>query len=485
MSKQKPPVIYWFRQDLRLADLPGLAAAAETGPVIPCYIHDPESAGRWAPGGASRWWMHHSLAALGKDIAERGGELLVYQGDTREILDYLVDATDARAIFCSRAYEPWAAELERELHEACTERDVEFKRFAGSLLFEPEQIANQSGDPFKVFTPFWKACLRQPQPKSPRDAPASGSFAEVPAPRPDAASARSLNGLELLPRNPDWAAGWEDLWAPGAAGAAERLETFLEHGLGDYADGRNHPAREVTSRLSPHIRFGEISPRQIWHAAEQSGQPASQLNKFLSELGWREFSYHLLHHFPEIPEKAFKDQFENFPWAGNKAHLRAWQKGQTGYPIVDAGMRELWQTGYMHNRVRMVVASFLTKHLLLPWQDGEAWFWDCLVDADLASNSCSWQWVAGSGADAAPYFRIFNPTAQGEKFDKAGDYVRRWVPEIAGLPDKYLHEPAAAPDEILADAGITLGKDYPQPLVDHKAARQAALDAYDTVKKAR
>ena len=478
------PIIYWFRNDLRLADLPGLAAAAATGrPVIPCYILDDDSAGRWAPGGASRWWLHHSLASLEASIAGRGGELLIYRGDTRKILAYLATNTGAAGIYCSRAYEPWAAELERSLHDDFEAEDLEFKRFAGSLLFEPEQIANQSGDPFKVFTPFWKACLREPEPKAPKDAPGKGIFADIPKPRPPAADARSLDGLELLPTSPNWAEGWEQLWRPGETGARARLDTFLDEGLGDYAAGRDHPAMDVTSRLSPHIHHGEISPRQIWHTVSDGRRPQQQVKKFLSELGWREFSYHLLHHFPQIPEKAFKEQFADFPWLGKKHHLEAWQKGQTGYPIVDAGMRELWQTGYMHNRVRMVVASFLTKHLLLPWQQGEEWFWDCLVDADLASNSCSWQWVAGSGADAAPYFRIFNPTTQGEKFDKQGEYVRRWVPEIEALPDKYLHEPSAAPKDVLEKAGITLGEDYPEPLVDHKAARQAALDAYGEIRK--
>ena len=285
-----------------------------------------------------------------------------------------------------------------------------------------------------------------------------------------------------MPQNPNWAEGWEDLWRPGEHGARDRIEAFTKHGLAQYGDGRDHPALEVTSRLSPHLHFGEVSPRQVWHAATGSGQAGKEIDKFLSELGWREFSYHLLYHFPHIPEKAFKEPFNEFPWVGKREHLAAWQRGQTGYPIVDAGMRELWQTGFMHNRVRMVVASFLTKHLLLSWQQGEEWFWDTLVDADLASNACSWQWVAGSGADAAPYFRIFNPTAQGGKFDKAGAYVRRWVPELRSLPDKYLHEPWNAPAEVLAEAGIELGRDYPAPIVDHKAARQAALDAYAAIR---
>jgi deoxyribodipyrimidine photo-lyase len=478
------PVIYWFRQDLRLNDLPGLEAAVKTNkPVIPVYILDSAAAGRWAPGGASRWWLHHSLASLACAIQERGGELLIYAGNAAEILGDLTEKTGAGTVYCSRRYEPWAAAQERKAHDTLEENGRTLKRFPGSLLFEPEQIANQSGQPFKVFTPFWKACRRQPEPRVPRGAPGKGVFADIPAPRPGGASARSLGGLDLLPTRPDWAAGWEKLWQPGETGARARIEDFTAHGLSQYGEGRDRPALDVTSRLSPHLHFGEVSPRQVWHAARDSDQPGSQVDKFLSEVGWREFSYHLLHHFPDIPEKAFKAQFEDFPWLGKHEHLSAWQRGLTGYPIVDAGMRQLWQTGYMHNRVRMVVASFLTKHLLLPWQAGEDWFWDTLVDADLASNACSWQWVAGSGADAAPYFRIFNPTAQGEKFDGNGSYVRRWVPELAALPDKYLHAPWAAPEAVLEQADIALGRDYPAPIVDHKAARQAALDAYQEVRK--
>ena len=479
MTEDNAPIIYWFRQDLRLSDLPALNAAVTTGrPVLPIYVLDNPAAGDWALGGASRWWLHQSLTALSADIRNAGGELVVCAGDTQAILAELAAATGATAIYCSRGYEPWAAALERRLHDTF-DGDIEFRRFGGNLLFEPEQIANQSGLPFKVFTPFWKSCLRQPAPRPPRPSVEQG-FYNGAQPTLHTADAQGLEALELLPTKPNWAEGWETLWQPGEAGAAQRLARFLDSAVSDYDEGRDQPALAVTSQLSPHIHHGEISPRQIWHAAQNCGK---QVSKFLSELGWREFSYHLLHHFPSIPDTAFKAQFSQFPWLGNPEHLKAWQQGQTGYPLVDAGMRELWQTGFMHNRVRMVVASFLTKHLLLPWQAGEAWFWDCLVDADLASNSCSWQWVAGSGADAAPYFRIFNPTAQGEKFDKAGEYVRRWVPELAALPDKYLHEPAAAPDKVLVEAGIVLGKDYPHPLVDHKTARQAALDAYQAIRQ--
>jgi deoxyribodipyrimidine photo-lyase len=478
------PIIYWFRQDLRLDDLPGLLAAASTArPVLPCFIFDPQASGRWAPGGAARWWLHHSLASLSANISGRGGKLLVFKGDTLEVLQNLATVTGAAGIYCSRGYEPWAAAQECRLIETFKDSACEFQRFPGSLLFEPEQIANSSGLPFKVFTPFWRACLRQPPPAAPRDLPANLEFAGIPAGKHGPVAADSLEDLSLLPRNPDWAAHWTELWEPGEAGARTRLTHFIGGGLSRYSEGRDHPELDATSLLSPHLHWGEISPRQVWHVADCSGLPHDQVSKFHSELGWREFSRHLLHHFPDIQEKPFRAAFADFPWIGKKEHLAAWQNGYTGYPIVDAGMRQLWKTGFMHNRVRMVVASFLTKHLLLPWQAGADWFWDTLVDADLASNACGWQWAAGSGADAAPYFRIFNPTAQGERFDRDGSYVRRWLPELAGLPNRFLHQPWNAPPPILSEAGIELGRDYPEPIVDHRAARQAALDAYSAIRQ--
>ncbi len=475
------PVIYWFRQDLRSRDLPGLAAAAATGrPVICCYILDDHSCGAWAPGAASRWWLHHSLAALSRDLQAQGGGLVLRRGPADRELETLVEQTGATAIYCSRVYEPWADELEQRLHDRCNDQGVAFKRYPGSLLFQPERVRNQSGNPFKVFTPFWKACRAQAEPAAPADIP-DLVFADAPA------GGLELDDLALTPRNPDWAAHWSDLWQPGADGASAALNRFLTRAIEDYAAARDHPDRDATSRLSPHLHFGELSPHRLWQEVRRHcalhPDLASQETKFLSELGWREFSHHLLYHFPDLTDTPFKDNFEHFPWLGNHDHLDVWQKGQTGYPIVDAGMRELWQTGYMHNRVRMITASFLTKHLLLPWQIGQRWFHDTLVDADLANNSCSWQWVAGCGADAAPYFRIFNPTLQGNKFDAEGAYVRRWVPELAGLPNKYIHAPAQAPAAVLAEAGIELGTTYPFPVVDHKTAREAALTAYASLPK--
>ena len=354
-------------------------------------------------------------------------------------------------------------------------QDLTLKRYPGTLLHEPGKVLTQGGDPYKVFTPFWRACQREvvsdPYPVPSLDF-ASGVTSE------------DLDSFGVLPTKPIWAEGWEDLWTPGEAGAKERLDAFLDNTVENYASKRDLPGVSGTSKLSPHIHLGELSPRYIWARCEERerGGGSSSISKFKAELGWREFSYHLLHFFPTIPEAAFKENFSGFPWIHDEERITAWQKGQTGYPIVDAGMRELWHTGHMHNRVRMVVASFLCKHLLTHWRVGEDWFWDTLIDADLASNGCSWQWVAGSGADAAPYFRIFNPVAQGEKFDKEGDYVRRWVPEIAALPDKYLHKPWEAPPLVLQDAEVVLGENYPEPIVDHKAARQAALDAYEDVK---
>jgi deoxyribodipyrimidine photo-lyase len=471
-------VILWFRQDLRLSDLPALQAAARDGDaIVPLYIYEEDAGGDWAPGAASRWWLHQSLKALANDIAQRGGELILRRGDTAAILREVAQASGAQKIYCSRRYEPWAAEQESALKNTLDQDGIGFKRYPGTLLHEPGTVMTQGDAPFKVFTPFWRACQR----------------ISVPEPQPTPSltwsnyrKSESLDNWSLLPRQPNWAAEWTDYWQPGEAGAALRLKEFLKGAVEDYAEQRDLPAVEATSRLSPHLHHGELSPRQIWATCEQlkAGDPklSTAVSKFQAELGWREFSYHLLHFFPEIPGKPFKENFSDFPWQPNKEYLKRWQRGNTGYPIVDAGMRELWATGFMHNRVRMVVASFLCKHLLQHWRDGEDWFWDTLVDADLASNGCSWQWVAGSGADAAPYFRIFNPVTQGEKFDKQGDYVRRWVPELEKLPNKYLHKPWEAPEELLQGAGVKLGKDYPAPIVDHREARQAALDAYEVIK---
>ena len=471
--------LYWFRDDLRLSDLPGLAAAAAQGGVVPVYVRDIELGNEWKLGSASQWWLHHSLDHLQKALEALGVPLILRTGDTKKTLCRLAKEVGATHVYCSRQYQPWAAALETGLHADLGAQGVELKRYPGTLLHEPESIATGSGTPFKVFTPFWRACNRAPLPQPPLPVPSL-------VPSTEKLPSESLTEWALLPQSPNWAAGWEMLWEPGEAPASRALTQFLHSHVQNYGSGRDIPSEPNTSRLSPYLRFGNISPRQVWHAAQNAKLHEPDLSevvdKFLSEIGWREFCYHLLFHFPTMPDEAFNPKFAFFPWDEDSERLKAWQTGQTGYPIVDAGMRELWQTGFMHNRVRMVVASFLTKHLLLHWRTGEAWFWDCLLDADIASNACSWQWVGGSGADASPYFRIFNPIAQGEKFDKAGRYTRHWVPELANLPDKFLHKPWEAPASVLAEASVILGEHYPHPIVDHKTARESALSAYGTLK---
>jgi len=471
------PILYWYRQDLRIHDLPGLAAAAATGrPLIPCYILDDRAPGHWRAGAASRWWLHHSLTALAADLERAGGCLVLRRGDTIDELLRLARETGARDIFCSRMYEPWAVELEEHLHARCKADGIEVKRHRGVLLHEPETISTQSGGPYKVFTPFWRACVAAGPPVEPKSLPEDTRWSGA------SVASDILPDWQLCPEKPDWASAWRQWWTPGSCGAFDKLQAFLQTGIEDYTDGRDFPALERTSRLSPHLHYGEISPAELWHRVHRAvdGDPAlaGQAKKFLGELGWREFSYHLLHHFPSLPEQPFKEEFGRFPWQAGEQRLRAWQRGETGYPLVDAGMRELWHTGYMHNRVRMIVASFLTKHLLIHWRKGADWFWDTLVDADLANNSASWQWVAGSGADASPYFRIFNPVVQGKKFDCSGAYIRQWIPELADLPDRRIHAPWEAPHGVLEQAGIRLGDTYPRPIVEHKRARENALAAY-------
>jgi deoxyribodipyrimidine photo-lyase len=473
------PAILWFRQDLRLADNPALRAAAARGrPVLPVYILDDET----IIGGAARWWLHNSLERLGRSLGKLGAPLLLKKGRAIDVLPRLADQIGAGCVLWNRCYEPHAVARDTALKAALKAQGIAAESFNAGLLFEPWEIATKSGAPYKVFTPFWKACLARGGVASPQAAPKSLT------PSPKAPHGEGLDSWTLRPSDPDWAKEFGTVWTPGEAGARARLNNFLDRALEDYGAGRDRPDLEATSRLSPHLHWGEIGPRQIWQAIEtrnlsdgrtRVGQAAA---KFLSELGWREFSHHLLFHFPGLPEKNFNRNFDAFPWRDDARGMRAWQRGRTGYPIVDAGMRELWATGWMHNRVRMVAASFLTKHLLIDWRAGARWFWDTLVDADLANNSASWQWVAGCGADAAPYFRIFNPVLQGQKFDPKGAYVRRWVPELARLPATHIHRPWMAPIEVLRAAGIELGRTYPNPIVDHKAARARALEAYDKVR---
>ncbi len=475
------PVIVWFRLDLRLADNPALTAAAATGrSVIPLYILDDALAGE-TPGAASRWWLHHSLDALGAQLRDLGSRLVLRRGGAEEVLAGLIGETGADALFWNRRYEPAAIARDTRIKQVLKERGVAVRSFNSALLFEPWEVETRTGDPYKVFTPFWKTCLAKAEPSEPTAEP-DRLAAPANWPRSDA-----LPSWNLLPRI-RWDAGLEAAWTPGRAGAEAVLGRFLDEALRGYAEGRDVPGDSGTSRLSPHLHFGEIGPREIWHAvsAEREGGGGAGAVRgsetYLRELGWREFAHHLLFHFPRTVRHPLRPEFERFPWADDEAGLRAWQRGLTGFPIVDAGMRELWDTGWMHNRVRMIAASFLVKDLLVPWQRGADWFWDTLVDADLASNTLGWQWTAGCGADAAPYFRIFNPTSQGERFDPDGTYVRRYVPELAGLPAPWIHRPWEAPEEVLRRAGVELGTTYPRPIVDHAQARDRALEAYGMIR---
>jgi deoxyribodipyrimidine photo-lyase len=471
--------LVWFRQDLRLADNPALlSAASQGGAVIPVYLHD--TAGPWAAGGASRWWLHHSLAALATALAQCGSRLILRAtGDCGATLLELARASGATTVVWNRQYEPAAIARDAAIKAALRAAGLSVASFNAALLHEPWDVQTRGGTPFQVFTPFWRQCLSLPDPAAPLPAPPA-----LRAPRDWPASA-SLDALGLLPAL-DWAQGFAQSWTPGSAAAHQRLGEFLERAFTDYKEQRNRPDLPATSRLSPHLHFGEIGPREIWHATrihgETRGAASWRSSHFLSEVGWREFAYHLLYHFPQTPEAPLRAEYARFPWRPDAAALRAWQRGRTGYPIVDAGMRELWTSGWMHNRVRMIAASFLVKDLLQPWQDGARWFWDTLVDADLAANTLGWQWTAGCGADAAPFFRIFNPVLQGLKFDPAGVYVRRWVPELAGLPDEWLHQPWDAPPAVLAAAGVRLGETYPLPIVEHGAAREIALAALKSLK---
>lgn len=444
-------VLLWFRQDLRLRDNPALLDAVAAGEILPVYILDDA----WM-GAASCWWLHHSLARLQQSL---DGRLLLFRGDAQRVIRDIVKQEQVTAVCWNRCYEPWRITRDKAIKSSLEAAGVSVNTSNGSLLWEPWQILKQDKTFYKVFTPYYRnGCLQAAEPRFPLDAPKAIRYAR------HSLKSLSLDELNLLPSIP-WYEGMAGEWTPGEAGASDRLSVFLKSAIKQYKTNRNVPSIEGTSRLSPHLHFGELSPNQAWYAARHAvSRGGENLDTFLSELGWREFSYYLLFHFPELPTKNFNSKFDHFPWRKDNKALRAWQQGKTGIPIVDAGMRELWQTGYMHNRVRMIVASFLVKNLLIDWREGEAWFRDCLVDADLANNCASWQWVAGSGADAAPYFRIFNPVLQGEKFDSRGVYVRHYCPELMSVPDKYIHKPWLIP-----------GGDFPPPMVDLSQSRTRAL----------
>ncbi len=474
------PAIVWFRQDLRLQDNRTLnAAVARGGAIIPVYIWDEAAEARWVAGGASRWWLHHSLAALDESLRTLGSRLILARGDAPAVLLELAGSTGATTVFWNRRYEPMGVAQGARVAQALAGGTVKAASFNSTLLREPSEITNQQGRPFQIFTAYWRHALTLPV-----EAPVKLLTKALPAP---AKWPRSLllPELELLPRL-NWADGFAADWKPGEQSARARLHRFAAQAAGDYKSGRDRPDHEGTSRLSAHLHFGEIGPRQVWAAIRaRSGDsgifpPDAGSAVFLSEIGWREFAHHVLFHNPTAPELPMRPEFARFPWVKDPrgVRLRAWERGRTGYPIVDAGMRQLWQTGWMHNRVRMIVASFLVKHLRLPWTHGASWFWDTLVDADLANNTLGWQWSAGCGVDAAPYFRIFAPVLQGRKFDPDGAYVRRWVPELAAVSADWIHEPWAAPPGVLSTAGVRLGETYPHPLVDHATARNEALAAF-------
>jgi deoxyribodipyrimidine photo-lyase len=464
------PALVWFRDDLRLADNPALSAAAKFGaPIIALYALDDESVELRPLGGASRWWLAQSLRALSVQLQRSGIQLVLRRGRIDTIIADVVREADAVQVYFNRRY-GYPSQLDRRVETMLRKDGVGVETFAASLLFEPGAIRSKGGTPLRVFTPFWKAATARGEPRQPLKTP-KALRGTTPI-RSDL-----LEHWHLMPTKPDWTGGLRATWTPGEDGGANRVSNFIDQSLDGYADKRDRPDIDLTSRISPHLRFGEISPFQVWHAvraAQDRGDAKTRdIERFLIELGWREFSYHLLHQFPELAAKNFQPRFDSFTWTDDETLLARWQHGQTGYPMVDAGMRELWHTGFMHNRVRMIAASFLVKHLLIDWRAGELWFWDTLVDADPANNPASWQWVAGSGADAAPYFRIFNPTLQGEKFDPNGDYVRRWVPELAMLKGSAVHRPTR-----------TEAPDYPEPIVDHARARARALAAFERTRSA-
>ncbi|MBL8574007.1 MAG: deoxyribodipyrimidine photo-lyase [Hyphomicrobiaceae bacterium] len=481
--------LVWLRNDLRIADNPALAAAADgEARVVACFVLDEHSPGLRPLGGASRWWLHHSLTRLAEALDRRGIALVLRRGAATDVVPALARALGATRVDWSRRYGGAEIAVDKAVKARLRQDGIEAASHNGALLYEPWTVKTKTGEFFKVFTPFARSARAGGEPAAPPPALVPRPIAGRPT---VAIETDSLDDWRLLPRAPDWAGGLRATWQPGEDGAIARLAAFLDAGLRGYADGRDRPDQGFTSRLSPHLAFGEISPRTVWHAAAArldglGGEPvpARDVEKFHSELMWREFSHHLLYHRPDLATVNFQPRFDHFPWNGDPAALARWQAGQTGYPIVDAGMRQLWQTGYMHNRVRMIVGSLLVKHLLIDWRAGERWFWDTLVDADAANNAAGWQWIAGSGADAAPYFRVFNPILQGEKFDPDGAYVARYVPELARLPASVIQKPWTASPQTLHAAGVRLGESYPRPVVDHDKGRARALAAFAALQDA-
>ncbi len=481
MAKPPPPpttTLVWLRQDFRLADNPALTAAvARGGAVLAVYVVDDVTPGAFAMGGASRWWLHHTLAAFAASLAKLGGALILRRGNPCDIIPALAAETGADQVHANALHEPWFRANDRAIASTLQNAGRRLVRHRAATLFDPEAIRTKTGTVYGIYTPFARACLAGPAPRPPLPVPA-----RVPAPAALPPSV-ALADLALLPKTPDWAGGLRDAWAPGEATAHALLRHFVQTAITGYETQRNLPAQPGTSRLSPHLHWGEISPHSVWHAA--ASIPGEGARVYRSEILWREFAQYLLWHHPHMPTAPLRAEFENLPWRHDDAGLRAWQRGQTGIPIVDAGMRELWQTGWMHNRVRMIVASFLVKHLLIDWRAGAAWFWDTLVDADLGANSASWQWVAGTGIDAQPFFRVFNPVSQSAKFDPTGEYIETYVPELAALPEKYIHAPWENPPMLQAQTGTAIGMIYPPPMINLADGRTRALDIWRATVKTR
>ena len=473
----KTTIIVWFRADLRLHDNPALYAAVNRGElIIPVYIHAPQEEGHWQPGAASCWWLHHSLASLARDLKQRGSRLILRAGNSREQLEQLIEQTGATAVYTTRGYSPTGIKRDNKIQQALRKANIDFTLYNGNLLVEPDSIHNKAGQPFKVFTPFWRT--HQQHFSLPGLLPAPNHLPAVPT----RLSSTALGNLELLPKLP-WDKGLRNTWLVGEHAALQQLQTHTTEVSAEYPAVHDRPDIDGTSQLSPYLHFGELSVRQVAHTLMQLQRRKTAqagATALLRQLVWRDFAHHILWHFPATTDKPFNSRYDRFPWQRRTKSrlLKAWQQGQTGFPIIDAGMRQLWQTGWMHNRVRMIVASLLSKNAGIHWQLGARWFWDTLVDADLAQNSMNWQWVAGCGVDAAPYFRIFNPVLQSQKFDPRGEYIRRWVPELAGLPTKFIHQPELTPPLIQQASGVLIGTDYPEPMLDLKTSREQALQHY-------